>query len=303
MDRHRLPPLNALRAFEAVARHRSLKAAADELLVTPQAISQQLRTLEEHLGVDLLDRTGRSIRVTEAGLSLAGYVERGLQEWAEGVRMIRTADRADGLGVNVSPYFARAFIARLDDFQRTRPACRISLTTAVPMPQFGRDDVDAAIHWGYGAWPDLAVHRLATDTKVICSAPARLPEPPLDAPAALRHHKLLRTIVPNTLWPDLLDVLGVCGAGPENGLALADAAMMRAATIEGLGVGLLSLRDARDEMRAGTLVAPFGTDIFDRLPEARKPGFYLVYPRSHRRRPAVAALVLWMTTVDWSAAL
>lgn len=303
MDRQRLPPLNALRAFEVVARHRSLKAAADELLVTPQAISQQLKNLEAHLGVDLLDRKGRSIRVTEAGISLAGYVERGLQEWAEGVRRARKADRVDGLSVNVSPYFARHFITRLDDFQRKRPACRISLTTAVQMPQFGRDDVDAAIHWGYGEWPDVDVHRLATDTKVICSAPTRLPQPPLTAPVALKHHKLLRTVTPNTLWPDLLDVLGVRDARPENGLALADAAMMRAATIQGLGVGLLSIQDARDEIRAGTVVAPFGTDIFDRLPETRKPGFYLIYPRSHKRIPAVAALVSWMRAIDWSAGL
>lgn len=303
MDRQRLPPLNALRAFEVVARHGSLKAAADELLVTPQAISQQLKNLEEHLGVLLLDRKGRSVRVTEAGRSLAGYVERGLQEWAEGVRMVRRTDRADGVSVNVSPYFARSFIARLDEFQRTRPACRISITTAVPMPQFGRDDVDVAIHWGYGEWPDVEVHRLATDTKVICSAPARLPDPPLDTPGALKAHKLLRTITPNTLWPDLLQVLGVQDARPENGLALADAAMMRAATIQGLGVGLLSMQDARDDIRAGTLVAPFGTDIFDRLPEKRKPGFYLVYPRSHKRIPAVAAMVSWTQTIDWSAAL
>lgn len=303
MDRQRLPPLNALRAFEVVARHRSLKAAAAELLVTPQAISQQLKTLEAHLGVDLLDRKGRSIRITEAGQTLAGHVERGLQDWAEGVRLVKKADRADALSVNVSPYFARHFITRLDDFQRVRPACRISLTTAVGLPQFGRDDVDAAIHWGYGEWPDLDVHRLATDTKVICSAPERLPQPPLTAPVALSHHKLLRTITPNSLWPDLLDVLGVRDVRPENSLALADAAMMRAATIQGLGVGLLSIQDALDEIRAGTLVAPFGTDVFDRLPEKRKPGFYLVYPRSHKRLPAVSALVSWMKTIDWSAGL
>lgn len=304
-DRQRLPPLNALRAFDAAARHRSFRAAADELLVTPQAISQQVKILEDALGIILFDRKGRSIELTDAAIVLANFVENGLREFAEGVRRVTKAGYADSINLNVSPYFAtRYLISRLNEFQVKRPHCRISLTTIVQTPQFGRDDVDVAIQWGYGNWRPYDVHHLLTDVKVICCAPRLLEGPmPLEKPADLRHHKLLQPLVPNSLWPDLLQLLGVTDAPMENGITLQDAATMRFATIQGLGVGLLSIQDAINEIRDGTVVAPFGTDVFDQLPEEKKPAFYLIYPRSHNRIPAIAEFIKWIKGICWSGGM
>lgn len=142
----RLPPLNALRVFHAVMRHRSFRAAADELLVTPQAVSQQIRGLEEALATTLFDRRARVVEPTEPAIVLSHFVEAGFQELAEGVRRVTRTSHRGRIHVNASPYFAtRHLIDRLDRFRAISPDADLRLTTRVELPDFAADEVDVAI--------------------------------------------------------------------------------------------------------------------------------------------------------------
>ena len=120
----RLPPLNALRVFQTVVRQRSFRAAAEELLVTPQAVSQQIKLLEETLGQELFLRKGRAIEPNEQAILLAHYVQAGFDEMAEGVRRISKTITRNRINLNASPYFATRFLLdRLSRFRDLMPIC------------------------------------------------------------------------------------------------------------------------------------------------------------------------------------
>lgn len=296
----RLPPLNALRAFHAVARHRSIRRAADELLVTPQAVSQQIKHLEDILGVALFLRKARAVEPTEAAILLAHYVQAGFDEFAEGVRRVTRAAGNERINLNVSPYFATHFLlGRLARFRERVPGADLRLTTMVELPDFARDDVDASVQWGYGDWPGLEAVRLVSDPKIICCTPALAES--LRQPGDLAGHMLLEPVLDGSFWAAILDFLGVAAPVAQTRVAFHDAATMRRATLSGMGVGLLSHGNAEEDIRAGRLIAPFG-DALAGLPPAQVPGFYLVLPRAHRRARLVTAFRDWILGEDWSRA-
>ena len=294
----RLPPLNALRAFHAVARHRSFRRAADELLVTPQAISQQIKHLEDTLGVALFLRKPRAVEPTEAAILLAHYVQAGFDEFAEGVRRVTRASGRERINLNVSPYFATHYLlGRLARFREKVPGADLRLTTMVETPDFARDDVDASVQWGYGDWPGYEAVRLVADPKIICCTPdlaAGLP-----TPGDLAHETLLEPVLDGSFWAAILDFLDVPVPSSQSRIAFHDAATMRRATLSGLGVGLLSHGYAEEDIRAGRLVAPFG-DALAGMPAALVPGFYLILPRAHRHTRPVEAFRNWILAEDWT---
>ena len=295
----RLPPLNALRAFHAVARHKSLRQAADELYVTPQAVGQQIKLLEDSLQVTLFERKGRSIEPTEAAVLLAHYVEAGFAEFAEGVRRITRSGYRDRINLNTSPYFATNYLLHhLSEFREEMPNLDLRLTTMIDMPDFARDDIDMTVQWGYGNWPDVECTLLVRDPKMICCTPEIATR--LKTPADLLDCTLLDTVRSKRLWNDIFDHLGMAPGDHHGSISLDDAASMRRATLQGIGVGLLSPHDAEADMRAGVLVAPFGREVLADMPEAQVPGFYLLVPRGHLRVQGVAALHRWMVAQDWA---
>ncbi|WP_166418328.1 LysR substrate-binding domain-containing protein [Cochlodiniinecator piscidefendens] len=296
--RLKLPPLNALKAFHAAARHNSIRGAADELLVTPQAVSQQIKLLEDTLQVSLFERKGRSIEPTEAAILLARYVEAGFEELAEGVRRVTNQKYKNRITLNVSPYFAtRYLLPRLETFREFVPQSDLRLTTMVETPDFSRDDIDVAVQWGYGNWNDLESTQLLIDYKVICCT-AEVAER-ISSPQDLLNETLLHPVLQNTLWNDILDFFEL--EIPENTseIAFHDAATMRRATLSGMGVGLISREDADNDIRAGDLVAPLGTDILYAMPKQQIPGFYLVLPRAHKRVSSVANFCDWILGQNW----
>jgi LysR family transcriptional regulator, glycine cleavage system transcriptional activator len=295
----RLPPLNALRVFHTVMRHRSLRAAAEELLVSPQAVSQQIRLLEDTLGVKLFERDGRAITPNDRAILLNHSVQSAFDELAEGVRRVTKAGPRPRINVNASPYFAtRYLLDRLARFRARLPDADLRLTTMVDLPNFVQDDVDVAIQWGYGGWEAYDNSLLVLDYKELCCTP--LIARKLARPQDLLDQTLLHALQPGDPWPNVLRHLGV--EGTENGqdLRLADAATIRRGTVAGLGVGLLSTIDADEDLTLGRLVAPFGRNIMAGMPDAQVPGFYLVRPRSHRRNKTVAAFCDWVEGEDWS---
>lgn len=169
----RLPPLNALRVFQTVVRHRSFRSAADELLVSPQAVSQQIKLLEDILAVELFDRRGRAIEPTEHAILLAHFVQSAFDELTEGVQRVTKGVHRKRVNLNVSPYFAtRYLLGRLAAFRERMPDADIRLTTMVELPDFIRDDVDVAIQWGYGDWAPYETTLLLRDQKIVCCTPA-----------------------------------------------------------------------------------------------------------------------------------
>jgi LysR family glycine cleavage system transcriptional activator len=142
----RLPPLNALRVFHTVVRHRSFRSAADELSVSPQAVSQQIKLLEDTLGAELFERKGRAIEPNEKAILLAHFVQAAFDELEEGVRRVAKSDTRNRINVNASPYFAtRYLLDRINHFRDIAPDADLRLTTMVDLPDFVADDVDVAI--------------------------------------------------------------------------------------------------------------------------------------------------------------
>ena len=283
----RLPPLNALRVFHAVARHLNFRSAAEELLVSPQAISQQVKILEAALSVPLVERAGRGIKLTEEGVLFSQFVHAAFDEVLEGVKRVSKTAHRERVNINVSPYFAaRYLLDRLGTFQEREPGIDLRLTTLLEMPDFATDEIDVSIQWGYGKWARLDQIRLLDDPKIICCAPALARK--LRKPADLAKVTLLHPVASKSLWPDVLRHLGLEGASIHDGIQLHDAAMMRRATIAGTGVGLLSTLDAAEDTHAGLIVAPFGENALADMPAEQVPGFYLLVPRSRRRVKSVA---------------
>lgn len=294
----RLPPLNALRVFHAVARHRSLRQAADELLVTPQAVGQQIKLLEDTLQVTLFERRGRSIELTEQAVLLSHYVEAGFAEIAEGVRRVTKSVYRDRINLNASPYFATNYLLpRLSSFREVLPGADLRLTTMIDMPDFARDDIDMAVQWGYGDWPDYECTLLVPDPKLICCTPQIGEE--IAGAADLTRFPLLDTVKSRRLWPDILRFLGVERTDGDRSIGFDNAASMRRAAVQGIGIGLLSVADAMEDLRAGVLVAPLGREVLAGMKAEEVPGFYLVLPRGHLRVKGVVALHRWLVRQDW----
>lgn len=294
----RLPPLNALRVFHAVAQHKSFRQAADELLVTPQAVGQQIKLLEDTLQVTLFERKGRSIELTEQAILLSHYVKAGFDEFAEGVRRVTKSVYRDRINLNASPYFATHYLLpRLSLFREIMPAVDLRLTTMVDLPDFGRDDIDMTVQWGYGVWQDYEATLLVPDPKIICCTP-RIGDK-IRSAQDLTQFTLLDTVKSKRLWPDILRHLAVEKTDSDRSIGFDDAATMRRATLQGIGVGLVSVIDAEEDLRSGALVAPLGRDAIANMKPEEVPGFYLVVPKGHLRVKAVSALHRWLTQQDW----
>lgn len=294
----KLPPLNALRAFWAVMRHGSFRAAAQELLVSPQAVSQQIRLLEQTLAVPLFDRSARVIQPTEQAILLSHFVQAGFDEFAEGVRRVGNTPARSRININVSPWFAtRHLVERLERFRERMPDADIRLTTMVDLPDFTSDDVDVSIQWGFGNWPGLDAVRLVDDPKVICCVPELAAR--IAVPADLVQQTLLHPILTHDLWTRVLRHLDLGRAPVAGNIQFADAATMRRATLSGIGIGLLSRMDAVEDLAAGRLSAPLGLDALTDMPAEDVPGFYLVLPRAHRRVRVIAGFCDWLLSETW----
>ena len=293
----KLASLNTLKAFDAAARHGSFRGAAKELSVTRQAVSHQVKLLEDTLQVTLFERRGRSIEATETAVLLARYVEAGFEELSEGVRRVTRQKCRDRINLNVSPYFAtRYLLSRLPGFRGFQPQSDLRMTTMVETPDFRCDDIDVAVQWGYGDWGDLEVTLLLKDPKVICCTPELATR--VNSRRDLARQRLLHPVLTNSLWSDILEFLDIQAPVDASVLAFHDAATTRCATLSGMGIGLISRADAEHDILAGDLVAPLGVDALRDMPPETVPGFYLVLPRAHRRVSGIASFCDWVTGQD-----
>ncbi|MGE8603500.1 LysR substrate-binding domain-containing protein [Bordetella trematum] len=294
----RLPPLNSLRAFWVVMRHGSFRGAAEELLISPQAVSQQIQLLEESLKITLFRRRGRLIEPTDQAALLAPFVQAGFHELTEGVARVTRANNRKRININVSPYFAMHYLmARLDRFSKQMPDADLRLTTMVTLPDFTADEVDVSIQWGFGEWKDLDITLLVRDPKIICCTPELARH--IRKPEDLLTQTLLHPVLAHDMWNTVLRHLQVDVPLQTNSVQLLDAATLRRAAIAGMGVGLVSDLHAHADLAAGRLVAPLGVEALAAMDPAETPGFYLVLPRSHKRVATIEAFSNWVKTEQW----
>ncbi len=292
-----LPPLNSLRAFEAAARHLSFTKAAEELSVTPAAISHQIKALEEFLGVVLFRRLTRALRLTDAGQAAFPKVREGFDKLAEAVEILRADEEGKVLTVSVEPSFgAKWLVPRLDRFRVAHPDLDIRIDATDRLANFQGDNVDVALRYGKGNYPGLLVDKLFGVEMVPVCSPGLLDGPqPLQRPQDLAHHTLLHldwTLEEQTSpsWRMWLLAAGVSEVDATRGPRFSMESMMVQAAIEGQGVALAMTVLVGGDLAAGRLVMPFDLSVCDPLNFA----FYVVSPTRTAEIPKVAAFRTWV---------
>ena len=292
-----LPPLNALRAFEAAARHLSFSKAAEELHVTPAAVSHQVKGLEDLLGVQLFRRLTRAIRLTEAGQAALPALCEAFDRLADGVALMRAEKKDDVITVSLEPSLAAKWLVpRLDRFRTVNPDIEVRVDANEKPVDFQRDEVDLAIRYGTGKYPGLEVEQLLSEEIFPVCSPALLDGPkPLARPDDLRHHRLLHlewdqddVMAPS--WRKWLLAAGVRNVDFIRGPVFSMKTLVIQAAIDGQGVALASSVLVADDLASGRLVMPFDLRFRDLLDFA----YYLVVPKRTAKLPKVIAFKAWL---------
>jgi LysR family transcriptional regulator, glycine cleavage system transcriptional activator len=289
MSRSRLPPLNAIKAFEAAARLGSFTRAAEELNVTHGAVSRQIRLLEDWLGVRLFLRTSRNSVPTQAGTELLAEASHALDRLAAVSRRMQNRARARGLlHVSALPTFAmRWLIPRLPDFQRDHPDLELRIVTAsTPAEQF-RMDVDAVIS-GPLRQPGWVGSGFLGEARLPVLSPGLMRKLPLRTAADLERHTLLHAATLRGAWPRWLAAANVPDLKPARDQLFEHFYFAIQAALEGLGVVMGPLALISDELCAGRLLAPISE------PALRTRGYFVYAPEASSDAPAVAALRKWL---------
>ncbi|MCP1536156.1 transcriptional regulator GcvA [Methylorubrum extorquens] len=289
--RRSLPPLATLRAFEAAGRRLSFRGAADELGVTPTAISHQIRLLEQTLGLRLFHRETRRVRLTAEGAVLLPVLRDGFDAFAEAIDQIRGRRAAGVLTLSAPTAFvAKWLVPRLADFRAAHPACDLRLHASDSLIDFARDGVDVAVRYGPGPYSDFDAHRLLAERVT----PACSPHLAIRSVGDLRHHTLLHFEWPRLTdetptWPAWLRHAGVTGVDGRAGIRFSDEGHVIQAAIAGQGIALLSDVLTADELASGALIQPFGP-VLDAHP------YWVVRPRHSVRKADVEKLVSWLVS-------
>jgi LysR family transcriptional regulator, glycine cleavage system transcriptional activator len=289
-----LPSLNALRAFEATARHLSFSRAAEELHVTPAALSHQIRGLEALLKLKLFERKARAIELTDAARLIYPGIRAGFESLREAVQRLDRTKTDRILVVSAPPGLTgKWLVPRLYRFlaANTNIDARISATSR--FADFITDGVDVAIRMSSGVHPDLYVEKLMDESLLPLCSP-RLVEGPnaLKTPFDLARFTLIQVDLPAPgapTWTDWLAAAGVPTIDASRELYLSGADHALDAAIEGVGVVLAYKMIASREMCSGRLVSPFGPE----LPIIGQ-SYYFVCPKGHEKRPNIRSFRDWL---------
>ena len=287
MRRH-LPPLNALPSFEAAARHLSFSRAADELNVTHGAVSRAVRNLEDQLGVQLMIRATRSVRLTPIGASFAAEIRNVLDHLAAAT--LAATGQTSGI-VNVSTidsFAARWLMPRLSRFRRAHGDIDVRVATSERLADFVSDGIDLAIRCGGGQYPGLSAELLMMEDHFpVCSPKLLRGRDPLRKPADLARHTLLHDVF-TVDWAIWLHSAGIDNVDPHRGPTFLSSDHAIQAAVRGEGVVLGRSALIADDLAAGRLVRPFEFS----LPAGF--AYYAVYPQRALQRPSVKAFRDWL---------
>ena len=299
----RLPPLNSLRAFEAAARHLSIRKAAGELHVTPAAVSHQIKALEEGLGFKLFRRLPGGLELTEAASAGLSAMRAGFDGLAQAVDLMRAQVHVRTLTVGAAPSFAgKWLVPRIQRFVSAYPDIDLRVSAGMNFiddrleggrPEFASADI--AIRFGTGRYEGYRADKLFSVAAVpMCSPRLLQGEHPLRVPADLRHHALLhddtiRSEDGGASWKTWLEMAGVEGVDATRGPHFSHASMGLDAAVDGVGVVLGYPVLASADLASGKLIIPFALSV----PLAYS--YYLVSPEAAVGQPAIVAFRNWIT--------
>ena len=300
----RFPPLNALRAFEAAARHLSFKRAAKELFVTPGAISHQVKLLEDHLGVALFRRLTRALELTPEGHTMLPKVHEGLAALLDAVELVRVRGASREVTVTAPPAFAtRWLVPRLARFTVGHPEIQLHVASRSETIDPGEGDIDIGsdegapelmIRFGRGRYPGLRVDKVFSAVYVpVCSPKLLKGKHALKTPDDIRHHVLLHDDVlveegARPHWVDWLRMAGVHDVDDQRGPRFSDASLALDAAAQGMGVALAMKPLVSADVHEGRLAIPFD------IPAKTSYAYYLIRTGGDDDSPAVEAFRTWL---------
>ncbi|MEB8431101.1 transcriptional regulator GcvA [Cocleimonas sp. KMM 6892] len=294
----RLPPLNSIRAFEATARHLSFSKAAEELNVTPGAVSQQVKVLEDYLNIKLFKRRNRLILLTDEAQICLPLLTQGLDNMAHAIDLIRKQNDDKPLTITASPTFtSRWLMPRLSSFQHEFPDIDVRIDASNDLADLINDDIDVGIRFGTGEYPGLEADYLFSQSVIaVCNPELLKRKDKLKTPEDLKHHTLLHAhgdyfFIDNTHvdWEMWFATVGAKGIDGRHGLHFSQHNLLVEAAIRGQGVALVGDVVVNDELKTGQLVKLFeDTDI------PLKFSYYLIYPNVKSNLPRVKIFRQWL---------
>lgn len=287
--RPRLPPLNALKSFEAAARHESFTRAAEELCVTQGAVSHQVKALETELAVKLFNRERQRLIITEAGRDYLAVVRDALDRIAIGTERLLQRQNAGVLTVSTSPDFAAKWLVhRLGHFVEAHPEIDLRVSATLHHVDFAREEVDLAVRHGDGNWPGLDTVRLSAERLfAVCSPKLLSGKRRLGKPADILKFPLIH-MDSRADWNNWLRESGLDEMGVIHGPVLNRASMVIDAAINGQGVALARTTLAAWDLVNGHLVRPFALS----LPLTKT--YWIICPKATANLPKIATFRDWL---------
>ncbi|MDI3324843.1 LysR substrate-binding domain-containing protein [Pontibacterium granulatum] len=279
-------PLKALQAFRLAAEANSFKDAAEQLHVTQAAISQQIKSLEQHLGLKLFKRLTREVELTDAGRQLLPHVSRGFSSLETGMALLMDDPNPNRLTLSTLPSFAsRWLVSKLGEFQQEAPDLSIQLTVGDQLERFEGEGLDLAIRFGQGDYPGLSTELMLKDYLIPACHPSLLKNtlPVRDQIGTL---PWLQDDTPELkeLWPEFAQTL----AQDAPRLQVTDSGTLIEALLGGQGIAFVRFSLVYGLLERGILISP--------LPEHWKTiyDYYLVMPEHHKKRPKVRRFEAWL---------
>lgn len=285
----RLPPVHALSAFEAAARLGSFAVAADELCITPSALSHRIRLLEEFVGERLFIRDGRSVGLSEFGRRYLDVVRAALRTLTDFPLPHKNAPPQQRVKITVPPTFARyLFIPRLSEFTKQYPDIVVETFLSVPLYDLSLSESDVEIRFGAGKYPNLVTEKLFEEPTFAAVSPRYLAQiGGLQSPVDLKKATLLRSALEP--WQPWFEQAGLDWPEPSTGLRVDDLGLLLEAIKHGHGVGLTRQHFAQDMIATGEIV-----QLFDVRLVTPPHAYYLVYEQPSGERPEVGLFIDWL---------
>lgn len=286
-----MPPLNALRCFEAAARNGSFIKAADELSVTPSAISHQIKSLESFLEIELFFRTKRQVVLTDAGKDYLVPIASIFAQLDKATTELLDKQNLGGtLRLSVPPAFlARWLMPRMDSFQDQYPDVQLEVNESTNEVDFIASSTDMAVYFGNGDWDGVETHFLRNASLApVCNPTLVKSNQPIRTPDDMRFYPLLHVAKRQEEWQDWLKQNGLEQKKFRRGLILSNGALTASAAAQGLGIALADPSFIAPEIHEGTLMVLFNQHLIS------ESAFYLVYPKSYVVSSAMKAFKQWI---------
>lgn len=287
----RLPPVHALSAFEAAARHNSFAVAAEELCITPSALSHRIRLLEEFVGERLFIRDGRTVGLSEFGRRYLEVVRGALRTLTDFPMPHRSASAPRRIKVTLPPTFARyMFVPHLSEFSMRHPDIVIEIFLSVPLYDLSLSESDVEVRFGAGKYPNIVTEKLFEEPAFAVASPQYLKQiGELKTPSDLKHATLLRSALEP--WQPWFEAAGLDWPEPSSGLRVDDLGLLLEAVRHGHGVGLTRGHFSQAMLEQGQIVR-----LFDVQLTTPPHAYYMVYEQQVLERPEVALFIDWMQT-------